>query len=406
MFSWRRNFCCLILIVAPFLGRKKRFAIFQLSFYFCVCCVFLFFLLSVLFFQVSFILSEFFQTKKKPLKESLSRNTSFLKLCFILNIFWRRGTPILIEKNWSKNYHLNFLQKKKLTFEEKKIYFKIHTRWGSRARLNALLTIAACRDVVGRVKSHVHSVVIDLVFSVFFFSFYHYFLCFLLFFFFFLCFSFFGCFFIVSLCFRCLHLFLYLLQILFLLCFWFLGHVFLFSVGWGLLFFSPFSECSRFFFQKSFFFSLCVLFCFRCLWLFQTKLQFSCLCVRFLFKKFQSFFVKLLFFECPFSNTIFPFCMCLQLCKTNLFSLFFSFLVRWRKGSKNTRPEIWCLFSLPLSHPSSFFTFFTICFFGLFCCSLHHQKKSIEIVFLFVFLTIFFSKKKTPTHVFSLFLLN
>ena len=37
--------------------------------------------------------------------------------------------------------------------DRKKTYFKIRTRWGSRARLKALLTIAACRDVVERVRS-------------------------------------------------------------------------------------------------------------------------------------------------------------------------------------------------------------------------------------------------------------
>ena len=47
--------------------------------------------------------------------------------------------------------------------KEKKIYFKIHTRRGSRARKKALLTIAAIRDVVDGVWSCVHSVVIDLV---------------------------------------------------------------------------------------------------------------------------------------------------------------------------------------------------------------------------------------------------
>ena len=43
--------------------------------------------------------------------------------------------------------------KKKISLQKKKTYFKIHTRWGSRARLKALLTIAACRDVLERVKS-------------------------------------------------------------------------------------------------------------------------------------------------------------------------------------------------------------------------------------------------------------
>ena len=33
------------------------------------------------------------------------------------------------------------------------VEFKIRSRWGSRARLNALLTIAACRDFVERVRS-------------------------------------------------------------------------------------------------------------------------------------------------------------------------------------------------------------------------------------------------------------
>ena len=256
--------------------------------------------------------------------------------------------------------------------KKRKTYFKIHTRWGSRARLNALLTIAACRDVVGRVKSHVHSVVIDLVF----FDFFQYISLFSLFFVFLI---FWVVFYIVSLCFRCLCLFLYLLQILFLLCFWFLSFFHLFCWLGSFVHFL-FLNVLVSFFCFSFFFSLCVcvVLFFRCLWLFQTKLQISCLCVRFLFKNINLFLSSFLF-ECPFSNTKFPFfaLVCNFVCWISS-PCFFLFGEKWGKGSKNTRPEI-CCFSLSLFFKQfSFFTFFTIwfcCFFLPFLMFFHHKNK-------------------------------
>ena len=59
----------------------------------------------------------------------------------------------MIQKRMCSKIIIRLCFKKKISLNEKKNYFKIHTRWGSRARLKALLTIAACRDVVERVES-------------------------------------------------------------------------------------------------------------------------------------------------------------------------------------------------------------------------------------------------------------
>ena len=147
LFSWRktklllspRDFCSI------FIFSKKLFSIFQLSFYF-----FAFVVLSLFssFFDRFFLVSVF--PNKKVLKRSFEKHIGFSQH-FLLNFFWRRE-HILIQKVF-KNWHLNFLQKKNSLKRKEKTYFKIHTRWGSRARMKALLTIAACRAAVEWVMS-------------------------------------------------------------------------------------------------------------------------------------------------------------------------------------------------------------------------------------------------------------
>ena len=257
--------------------------------------------------------------------------------------------------------NLNFLQQYPSKKKEDRKKFKIHTRWGSRARLNALLTIAACRDFAERVRSMCTQ--LSLIWS-FLFLFRFYIIFFVFCFSSFFVFLIFGGFYIVSLCLRCLYLFLYFMQIVFLLCFWFFCHFFIFSVGWGLLFFS-------FFWMFSF------LFCFSCFPFFVCDALFSLslnlsdknyksLVSVFAFCSQNSFFVKFPFLECPFSNTIFPFfvCVCNFVRWISSPCFFPSFGEKWGKGSKNTRPEI-CCFSLSLFfNQFSFFTFFTLWF----CC--------------------------------------
>ena len=123
--------------------QQKLFSIFQLSFYF-----FAFVVLSLFssFSDRFFLVSVF--PNKKVLKRSFEKHIGFSQH-FLLNFFWRRE-HILIQKVF-KNYRSDFLQKKN-SFKEQ-TYFKIHTRWGSRARMKALLTIAACRAAVEWVMS-------------------------------------------------------------------------------------------------------------------------------------------------------------------------------------------------------------------------------------------------------------
>ena len=180
----------------------------------------------------------------------------------------------------------------------------------------------------------------------------------------FLCFSFFSVVFSVSLCFRCLYLFLYLLQILFLLCFWFLWHFFIFSVSWCLLFFSFFWMFSFLFLFSLFLFFVCDALFFAAFDSFRQN--YKSLVSMFAFCS-KNPFCQVSFFECPFSNTIFPLCMCLQLCKMNLFSLFFSFLVRGEGRVQKTHVQKYVVYSLSLFfNQFSFFTFFTTCFCFLF----------------------------------------
>ena len=91
--------------------------------------------------------SVFFFFKKKNSHDELQgknfkSNEHFQKGEYTLN---KRGRVVLFKK-----YHLHFLQK--FTFLRKPC-FQIHMHRGSRARLKALLTITACRDVVERIRS-------------------------------------------------------------------------------------------------------------------------------------------------------------------------------------------------------------------------------------------------------------
>ena len=150
MFSCRKtklllsplDFCSIF-----FFESKNSFLVFNCSFDFLRLC-FSLFSFSVWFFLVSFIF--FLNLCKEKSSKKISRKYKFFFKS--LNFFWEEGTYFWCKINVQKN-HLNFLQKKKLLQRKEKTYFKIHTRWGSRARLKALLTIAACRDVVERVQS-------------------------------------------------------------------------------------------------------------------------------------------------------------------------------------------------------------------------------------------------------------
>ena len=112
---------------------------------------FFFFFNSV--FSGVFHLFWVFQTKKKKLlkkKSPFEKCVGFSKVFFWT--FFEEGTYFWSKKECvQKNIIRIFL--KKISLQKKKTYFKIHTRWRSRARSKALLTIAACRDVVERVKS-------------------------------------------------------------------------------------------------------------------------------------------------------------------------------------------------------------------------------------------------------------
>ena len=127
-----------------------------------------------------------------------------------------------------------------------------------------------------------------------FFSIYHYFLLFFVFLHF-LCFSIFWvvfhCLLVFSLSLPLLVPFANFVFALFLISLSFF-HLFCWLVSFVLFLFLNVLVP---FFVFPVFFSLCVLFCLRCLWLFQTKLQI----VRFLFKKFQSF-LSSFFFWMPF----------------------------------------------------------------------------------------------------------
>ena len=372
--------------------KKKRFAIFQLSFYFCVCCVFLFFLLSVLFSSVFHPFWVFFK-QKITFEKKLSRNISFLKLCFIWTFFWEERSHLEDQK-----LSLEFFSKKKRPFEEKETYFKIHTRWGSRARLNALFD-HWWRDVTWLGESSLMCIRLSLILSFFdFSSIFHYFLCFLLFFIF--CVSpFFGWFFYsVSLCFRCLHLFMYLLQILFLLCFWFLCHFLIFSVGWCLLFFS-------FFWIFSFLFLFFLFLFFVCVVLFSLSLTLSDKITNLLSlcslcsKRFNPF-CQVFFFWMPFQTQYFLFACICNFVRWISSPCFFLFGERWGKGSKNTSWSMLLILSLPLSQSIILFHLFHYLFlfpffFTYFDVLFIPKTKSIEIVFLFVFLTIF-EKNNSP----------
>ena len=135
---------------------------------------------------------------------------------------------------------------------------------------------------------------------------------------------FFGGFCIVSLCFRCLYLFLYLLAnfvfALFLIsrsCF----PLFCWLGSFVLLLFLNVLV----FFQKCFLFFVCVVLFSLSLTLSDKNYKFLVSMFAFCSKNFNPSLSSFLFLNAPFSNTVVPFCMHLQLCKWNLFYLFFPF---------------------------------------------------------------------------------
>ena len=171
----------------------------------------------------------------------------------------------------------NIHQKKR---GQKKI--KIHTRWGSRARLNALLTIAACRDFAERVRSMCTQ--LSLIWS-FLFLFRFYIIFFVFCFSSFFVFLIFGGFYIVSLSSLSLPLLVLYANCVFALFLIFLSFFHLFCwLGSFVLFLFLNVLVSFLFFLFSF---LCVwCFIFAVFESFRQKLHISCLCVRFLFAKF------------------------------------------------------------------------------------------------------------------------
>ena len=175
-------------------------------------------------------------------------------------------------------------------------------------------------------------------------------------------------------------------------------------------------ECSLFFFC-SFFFSLCVMFCFRCLWLFQTKIAILLSLCSLIVQKNSILLVKFLFLECPFSNTVFPFLHVFATLQVDSLLLVFSFLVRGEGRVQKTRPEVCCWFSLTLFHYLVLFPFLPILMFSsspkkkyrncVSVCVSHqffvetiHQKC---VLTLSLQLKVYFRKKKFP--LFSMFVL-
>ena len=119
------------------------------------------FFLFLFCFSAVFIFFEFFRQniffKKKPFLE----NNCFQKNIFLNLFFWggKNVEQFFVQK---LSFEISSKKKKERTFFQKqKNSFLIHMRRGVHTRLKALFTIAASRDVVERVKSHVHSVVID-----------------------------------------------------------------------------------------------------------------------------------------------------------------------------------------------------------------------------------------------------
>ena len=138
LFSWRKT----KLLLSP-LDFGSIFILSKNSFLFFSC---------PFFFACSFFSGVCFSKQKKVKQISFEKIwVFFFSKHFLLNFFWGRNIF------WSKKecaQKLSFeFSSKKISLKEKKTYFKIHTRWGSRARMKALLTIAACRAVVERVKS-------------------------------------------------------------------------------------------------------------------------------------------------------------------------------------------------------------------------------------------------------------
>ena len=108
----------------------------------------LFFFFLFCFFFLCFHFLRFSNPKKHEKNPSLE-NIFFYKL--FLCEFFLKGN--IFEHFLFKNYHLKFSSKKKNFSKKKKTFFFIHMRRRAHTRLKALLTIAASRGVVERVRS-------------------------------------------------------------------------------------------------------------------------------------------------------------------------------------------------------------------------------------------------------------
>ena len=149
LFSWRKTKLLLSpLDFAPSLFWAKTLVYFSVVLYFfCVCRV-----ISFFFFFCSFFSGVCFSKQKKVKQISFEKIWGFFFQTFSFELF--RGRNIFSsKKECVQKLSFEFSSKKKSPLKGKKTYFKIHTRWGSRARMKALLTIAACRAVVERAES-------------------------------------------------------------------------------------------------------------------------------------------------------------------------------------------------------------------------------------------------------------
>ena len=144
-----------------FFFESKNSSIFQLSFYFLVCCVFLVFSFSVCFFLVSFIFSFFFNLSKQKIfsTKALSRKKVFWNT-FSFELFLRKE-HILIQKRMCSNMIIRIFFKKKISLQKKNLFQDSHALRIPCA-IESPLDHCCVSWRTWASKVYVHSVVIDL----------------------------------------------------------------------------------------------------------------------------------------------------------------------------------------------------------------------------------------------------